>query len=63
MEQAAKVLEICILCRLVHDETVDDWISKQAYHDATGIDPLTCEETHSYCPACFTFYLTKYKAA
>ena len=63
MEQDAHVLEVCTLCRLVHNATVGGWISKQAYRAATGIDPITCEQSLTYCPDCFTFYLAKSKAA
>jgi hypothetical protein len=63
MGQQPKVLDVCALCRLVHDETLGGWISKQAYRDATGIDPINCEQSHSYCPDCFAFYLAKIQKA
>ena len=44
-------LLICHRCRLVHDET-GGWMSKQTYRETTGIDPVTCRLTHTYCPFC-----------
>jgi len=63
MDQDPKVLEVCALYRLVHDETLGGWISKQVYQDATGVDPITLEQSHSYCPECYAFCLAKIQAA
>ena len=41
MDSDPKVLEVCNLCRLVHDE-MGGWVSKRAYGEATGIDPTNC---------------------
>ena len=58
----AKVLLICHRCRLVHSEA-GGWMTKQTYRDTTGIDPLTCRLTHTYCPFCYDFLMNHSKAA
>jgi hypothetical protein len=63
MDSTPKVLEVCALCRLVHDETLGGWVSKQAYRNATGTDPITCDQSHTYCPECYAFCLAKIQAA
>jgi hypothetical protein len=60
-EPEPPVLLICHRCRLVCDEA-NGWMTKKTYRDATGIDPLTCQLTHTYCPFCFDF-LINYQAA
>ena len=63
MDSTSNVLEVCALCRLVHDETLGGWVSKQAYRNATGTDPITCDQSHTYCPDCYAFCLAKIQAA
>jgi uncharacterized protein (UPF0212 family) len=65
MDQDPKVLQICHICRLVHDEreTMDRWVSKKTYRLATGIDPITCRLTHTYCPVCYAYVMRKMQAA
>ena len=55
-------LLICHRCRLVHDET-GGWMSKQTYRETTGIDPVTCRLTHTYCPFCFDYLLNRSQPA
>jgi hypothetical protein len=57
-----QVLLICHRCRLVHSEA-GGWMTKQTYRDTTGIDPLTCRLTHTYCPFCYDFLMSHSKAA
>ena len=65
MDSDPKVLEVCDLCRLVHDEreTMDCWVSKKAYQLATGIDPTNCHLNPSYCPACADLLFGRSQAA
>jgi hypothetical protein len=60
------VLQICTKCRLVHDDRetwASGWLSKKAYRDASGIDPITCRLTHTYCSACYAYFVQKIQAA
>ena len=57
------VLQICHSCRLVHEDRTGGWITKKAFQDATGVDPITCRLTHTYCPACYIYFLNKHEAA
>ena len=59
------VLLICHMCRLVHDErkAVNGWLTKEAYRKATGIDPITCRLTHTYCPTCYASLVSRAPAA
>jgi hypothetical protein len=56
------VLLICHECRLVHSET-GGWMTKKAYRDTTGVDPISCRLTHTYCPWCYDFVLSHGEAA
>ena len=56
------VLQICTKCRLVHDNR-SGWLSKKSYREATGIDPITCRLTHTYCPLCYDYFVQKIQAA
>jgi hypothetical protein len=40
------------------------WITKQAYRESTGIDPIACHMmvTHTYCPSCVNF-IAEYREA
>jgi len=60
----APVLLICHICGLVHDDRETwqaGWLSKKAFRDATGIDPLTSRLTHSFCSACYDYFVQKNK--
>ncbi len=60
----APVLLICHLCGLVHDETwASGWLSEKACRDATGIYPINCRLTNSFCPACYDYFVQKIQAA
>jgi hypothetical protein len=63
MDQEPKVLEICHLCRLVHDEALGGWVSKKAYREATGIDPVTYDFEYSFCPNCYDYLFNNRRAA
>lgn len=55
-ESDPHVLLICHVCRFVYHEQEPGgaWVTKDAYKRTTGIDPLTCLLTHTYCPTCYT---------
>jgi hypothetical protein len=55
------VLLVCHLCRLVHDEgnPASGWMSKQAYREATGMDPSNCDLMHTYCPTCYAYLMSQ----
>jgi hypothetical protein len=55
-------LLICHRCRLVHDDT-GGWMTKKTYRETTGIDPMTCRLTHTYCLFCYDFLLGHRQAA
>jgi hypothetical protein len=63
MDPDPKVLEVCYLCGVVHDETLGGWFSERAYRESTGIDPFTCCLTHTYCPDCYAYCLGKISKA
>ena len=52
------MLKICTKCQLVHDDW-GGWLTKKAYRDATGIDPVTCLLMPDYCPTCYEFFIQK----
>jgi hypothetical protein len=63
MDPNPKAIEVCALCRLVHDEALGGWLSKKTYRDATGINANSCDQSHTYCPECFAFCLAKIQRA
>ena len=56
------VLLICHRCRFVHDES-GGWMTKTTYREATGIDPVTCRLSHTYCLFCYDFLFGYRRAA
>jgi hypothetical protein len=54
-------LRICTRCRLVHDD-LGGWLTKKAYQDAMGVDPLSCRLKGDYCPACYEYFIQKLQA-
>jgi hypothetical protein len=51
-------LRICTRCRLVQDDR-GGWLTKNAYREAMGIDPLSCRLRHDYCPVCYEHFIQK----
>ena len=44
------------MCDLVRDNaetTYEHWITKEAFQEATGIDPANCLQTYVYCSECY----------
>jgi hypothetical protein len=39
-------LQICHCCRLVHEDRTGGWITRKAYQEATGINPIICRLTN-----------------
>jgi hypothetical protein len=60
-ESDLPTLRICTKCRLVHDD-LGGWLTKKAYLDAMGIDPLSCRLKNDYCPACYEYFIQKLQA-
>jgi len=56
-------LQICNACLREHEDRTGGWMTRKAYREATGTDPVTCRLVHTYCPACFIYILNENKAA
>jgi hypothetical protein len=55
-------LQICCMCRLVRDSrevAYERWVTKQTYREDTGIDLTACRLSYTYCPSCYTHYVSE----
>lgn len=62
-----QILPVCCVCGLIRDENKtsaeEQWVTKQTYRQAHGVDPAICRVTHTYCPACYTLFMNRIAAA
>ena len=58
-----KTLQACELCRFVHDDNLAVWLSREAYKEITGIDPITCRLSFIVCPDCYDYCFLGYHVA
>ena len=59
-------LQIYCLCRFVRDEretAYERWITQQTYQQDTEIDPAVCRLSSTYCPSCYTRFVSEIEAA
>lgn len=62
-----QILPVCCVCGLIRDENKtsaeEQWVTKQTYRQAHGVDPANRRLTHTYCPACYTLFMNRIAAA
>jgi len=62
MASNTEALQVCRMCRHVHDTrgTADErWVTKKSYRHSTGIALADCRLTYTFCPTC-SAYLKNY---
>jgi hypothetical protein len=60
------VVPICCVCGLIRQETgtePESWITKKVFRQSHGVDHSVYRLTHTYCPGCYTTFMSRIAAA
>jgi len=64
---AHAIVPICCVCGLIREDgetpTLESWVTKQVFRQTHGMDASAYRLTHTYCPSCYTQFMSRIAAA